>query len=296
MSETKQCSKCKEQIPLANFSFNNKAKGTLDHRCKSCVQQVKKDLAERGVAAKEYPVYELDLENTTEWQVGKPYGGVIEYPTAYTARIIINNVQQSKTFTFSKYPSKEAAKEAAENWQWEMSNEHRLTRNRIKVIDENTIKVELTKGCVMTTDMQFSDTIQKHSLVAGKSGNKGAEYYAIIVINRKNVMFHKYITGFHMTDHINRDPMDNRLVNLRKADHKLNNNNRGVNKIYQGTDHIMGIRFVPKDNSFQARIKQCGKEHTGSFSVNKYGYEEAKRLAIEYRERLCKEFQSNNKN
>lgn len=65
---------------------------------------------------------------------------------------------------------------------------------------------------------------------------------------------------------------------------------------FAGTDHIMGVRFVAKDNAYQARIKQDGKERTKSFSVSKYGDETAKRMAIEYRENLCKEFNCANKN
>ena len=87
-----------------------------------------------------------------------------------------------------------------------------------------------------------------------------------------------------MTDHDNRNTLDNRLSNLKDTTHKLNNNNRGTIKTKRNDEeHILGVRFIEKDNSWQARIKQNDSETTKSFSVKKFGYDEAKRLAIETR-------------
>jgi hypothetical protein len=59
-------------------------------------------------------------------------------------------------------------------------------------------------------------------------------------------------------------------------------------------NHIMGIRFNIKDESWQARIKQNGKEYTKQFSVTKYGYYKAKHLETEAREELCRKFSCSN--
>ena len=47
-------------------------------------------------------------------------------------------------------------------------------------------------------------------------------------IDSNNILFHKYITGYDMTDHIDRNPLNNKLSNLRETTNKLNSNNRGT--------------------------------------------------------------------
>ena len=141
------------------------------------------------------------------------------------------------------------------------------------------------------TDINFLELCQKYTIVATKGGHNNSEYYAAISIGNKLTSFHNYITGFKMVDHINREPLDNRIENLREADHKLNNNNRNAPKKYnENDDHIVGVRFDIRYDSFVARIKQDGKEYSKSFNVKKLGYDEAKRLAIEYRKELCEKF------
>ena len=136
--------------------------------------------------------------------------------------------------------------------------------------------------------------------VSGRSvskylNNKNSNYYALIVINYISISFHKHITGNNMTDHINRDPMDNRLENLKKTTSKLNNNNRGSPKKYINNEfHMLGVRFIQKDESWQARIKQDNKEYTKSFSVKKYGYDEAKNMAIKARKQFNETFSCEN--
>ena len=89
--------------------------------------------------------------------------------------------------------------------------------------------------------------------------------------NFGNIGLHNKITGFAMVDHINRNTLDNRRCNLLKTTHKENMNNR--RNVLKGSSGIPCIRFVKKDNSWQARIKQDGKEYTQSFSIKKYGDE-----------------------
>ena len=69
-------------------------------------------------------------------------------------------------------------------------------------------------------------------------------------------------------------------------------NNRG--NVHKGASGILGIRFVQKDSSWQARIKQDGKEYTQSFSIKKYGDDGAKQMALNARELMNKRFNSQN--
>lgn len=54
---------------------------------------------------------------------------------------------------------------------------------------------------------------------------RGKNRYA--VTGRNDVRMHKLITGFHRTDHRNRNGLDNRRCNLRRAGHADNLRNRG---------------------------------------------------------------------
>lgn len=246
---------------------------------------------------REYPIHTLDIESR-EWQFGKYAGAILHRinkdskAERYEVRITsAGNQKISKSFAFSKYESPEHAKLAAEIFQRQKSDELGLTRNKIRVIDNQTIEVKLTKGYIMKTDLQYHEICQKHTLCVSKSGHETSEYYPLISIKNTNKLFHKHITGFEMTDHINRNPMDNRMCNLRSANHKMNNNNRGMNKKCD-PDHIMGVRLM--DGYWEARIKQDDKQYSKTFSINEHGFDKAKELAIEQRKEFCRMFNCHN--
>ena len=298
-SPTKQCRICNNILPVTSFNKHSGTKDKLDGRCKECMKECKKK--SKLNEEKKYLVYPLDLTNP-DWQVGKPVGSILQRVDAksgskrYEVRIPLGNgTLKSKSFAFSDDETEIQAKQKAEQWLHQFCNENELTKNRIRVIDENTIEVQLTQGKIMKTDIQFVNICQEHCICVTKSSNQTSEYYASISIKNQLVYFHKHITGNAMTDHMNRDPMDNRLCNLQATTHKLNNNNRGMNKKYNNDpDHVLGVRYVEKDQAWQARIKQNGKEYTKSFSVKKFGDEGAKQLAITTRKTLGHHFQCKN--
>ena len=298
-SPTKQCRICNNILPVTSFNKHSGTKDKLDGRCKECMKECKKK--SKLNEEKKYLVYPLDLTNP-DWQVGKPVGSILQRVDAksgskrYEVRIPLGNgTLKSKSFAFSDDETEIQAKQKAEQWLHQFCNENELTKNRIRVIDENTIEVQLTQGKIMKTDIQFVNICQEHCICVTKSSNQTSEYYASISIKNQLVYFHKHITGNAMTDHMNRDPMDNRLCNLQATTHKLNNNNRGMNKKYNNDpDHVLGVRYVEKDQAWQARIKQNGKEYTKSFSVKKFGDEGAKQLAITTRKTFGDHFQCKN--
>ena len=50
-----------------------------------------------------------------------------------------------------------------------------------------------------------------------------------------------------MTDHIDRNPLNNKLSNLRETTPKLNCNNRGTWQKYKNDpEHFLGVYFIEK--------------------------------------------------
>ena len=292
MATTKLCRKCNIEKSIEYFSKHSGTKDKLDNRCKECVKLAKKKSKESGNIL-EYEIYDFDYDSI-EWQVGKVSGTILEREDKkYECRIKIDGKNKSKSFAFEKYKNKEDAYKEAKKWLRKTSDDNSLTRNKIRKIDEKTIEVMITQNEIMKTDIDFLELCQKYTIVAIKGGNENSENYAGLSIGNKIIRFHNYITGFNMADHINRIPLDNRLQNLREVDHKLNNNNRNGPKAKE-LDGIVGVRFDMRYESFVARIKQDGKEYSKSFNVKKLGYDEARRLAIEYRKELCEKFDNKN--
>ena len=84
--------------------------------------------------------------------------------------------------------------------------------------------------------------------------------------------------GF-VIDHIDGNPLNNSLENLRCIRTATNSRNKSKNK--RNSSGVTGVRF--KDNGFEARVVVNDKSIFKRFGCRKYGYEEAFRLACEWR-------------
>jgi len=84
-------------------------------------------------------------------------------------------------------------------------------------------------------------------------------------------------------DHRDRDKLNNQRSNLRVVSSSLQNINQKIAK--DNTSRIKGFFFHKKNNSWSAAWQEEeGKRITKSFAVKKFGFDEAKRLAIEARQ------------
>lgn len=90
-----------------------------------------------------------------------------------------------------------------------------------------------------------------------------------------------------LIDHINRNTLDNRKSNLRKASNSLNKKNMNTR-----IDNKFNMNGISEEKGSKPRIKcswqENGKQKTKSFSINKYGRDEAIKLAKEYRIEMMK--------
>lgn len=261
-----------------------------------------------------------------DWINGKPGGALFQRKSGNQNKcayyVVFNNTnpKMTKYFSFNTYGSEDEALIAAENFRRQKSLELGLTRNMYRRLPDdiywnddpsnfpktkNTYEVHIkskNEDIYTLVDESDLEEIEKNTLCVTKSGRTTAKQYVNISSKgtredkkNGNVLFkglHTHLLNVNMVDHINRNPMDNRRCNLRETTPKKNNNNKG--NVHKGNSGILGVRFCQKDESWQARIKQDDKEYSKSFSVKKYGYEEAKQMAIIARMEFNKNFNCEN--
>lgn len=106
-------------------------------------------------------------------------------------------------------------------------------------------------------------------------------FYVIGRLNGKYIQFHRWILDppkDRVVDHVNRNPLDNRLINLRIATIGENNQNVGIRK--DNTSGIRGVTFKKTTSKWEARISLNGKRISlGCFE----SIEEAKQAVIKSR-------------
>lgn len=100
-----------------------------------------------------------------------------------------------------------------------------------------------------------------------KSGNRAGRIlktgYRSIHVSGRHYQEHRLVYLWHhgfipaQIDHINRIKSDNRIENLRAADHSSNQMNT---KDRSSSSGCRGVRFVPKTGRWAARIYRNGKE------------------------------------
>ena len=131
-------------------------------------------------------------------------------------------------------------------------------------IDGDVLKITTAKGCEILADAEEIEKLEKYSWCVSAQG------YAVANIKGKVVKMNRYILGLDncvgkFVDHINRNKLDNRKVNLRFCTPKENARNISVAK--NSKSQILGVRKT-KHGKFNVRIVADGKEHhIGNFET-----------------------------
>lgn len=230
------------------------------------------------------------------WLLGKPSGTIFkrtDKENIICVRVSDNeNNQHTKTFNINDYKNVTEAEIEAKKWQIDTSYKLGVTKNLIRIVNNEDLEIMITKNNICKTNVKFIPLIQKIPIFTAISGN-GINYVECVV-NRKNVKFHSLITGFNMTDHINGDTLDNRLDNLRPATVSMNNSNRHVDishfDISDTTIGMQGVKIVNTifGKAYKASIKLEGTEYSKYYSVNKFTEKGAKEEAQKFRKKLAK--------
>ena len=295
METQKQCRKCERTLNLTSFSKHSGTRDKLDNRCKDCVKQVKKN-PDRERRPTEPDVCDTDTGSRV-WQGGKKRGCIInEGEGLFLARV---GNKACKSLHLKNFEMDEGKlREEAHRFLYTKSLELGLTTNRYKIIFNKTdepvyLIVQLSKNFITLCDYDMLPIVRAHPLFVTITGTQNAhnKHYAGLLKDDRNVPFHKFITGYEMTDHIDRYPMDNRRCNLRKTSHAENNRNRTN---YSDTSLMTGVGFSVRHEAWCGRIKVDNKLHNKGFPVSVHGYEGAKQKAIEWRQQMALEHDNYN--
>lgn len=175
------------------------------------------------------------------WILGKPAGTIFEKNGCWYARIVNSDKYASKTFRIEN-ENKNSQYEEASSWLYNTSYLFGLTKNLIRILDNNHIEVQITKNQITKTNIELIPIIQQISICSTKSGNENSKFYAMAMIGRKCVKFHNLITLNKMTDHNDGDPLNNTLENLMPCTYSINNSNRHYE------DEHMGHKSTDRNN------------------------------------------------
>lgn len=152
---------------------------------------------------------------------------------------------------------------------------------------------EFKTGLEWTVDLYaMGDKGRRNAAKGTQAGSVMQGRHSTIKISGVNYLCHRVVAALHnlditskIVDHIDGDLSNNRIENLRVTDQKTNNRNCAI-----GSNNKSGKKGVYiGEVSISAHWKENWVSKTRSFSVNKYGYDEAFRLACEYRDSKIKE-------
>lgn len=111
----------------------------------------------------------------------------------------------------------------------------------------------------------------RDTVIGALCGCERNDGYRVITIEGRKYLAHRIIFFWHYgflprsIDHIDRDPRNNRIENLRQATHSQNHCNRSKQK--NNTSGYKGVSWISRDKKFQTKIKVGEKHiHLGYFN------------------------------
>lgn len=131
-------------------------------------------------------------------------------------------------------------------------------------------------------------SIHKSRYAGAEAGNVGANGYVYIRVYGRLLLAHRLIWEMHNgeipegmeIDHIDTNPLNNRIENLRLA--SSGNNKWNMNKPSHNTSGYKGVSLFKATGKYEAYIKINGKKrHLGFFSSPQHAHEAYKQAAKE---------------
>lgn len=138
-----------------------------------------------------------------------------------------------------------------------------------------------------TGHFRWKARVANHTKIGTTAGSKNSKGYEQIRLRRRNYAAHRlallYVYGdwpSGQIDHINLDPLDNRITNLRLATPSQNTANQ--RKRNGTSSRFKGVTKHRQMSKWQAQIKLLGKNHyLGLFDSEEAAYAAYCKAAIE---------------
>jgi hypothetical protein len=133
-----------------------------------------------------------------------------------------------------------------------------------------------------TFTFYWKQKLNRRIVVGSKAGYVRKDGYKIIAINKidyyEHTLVYLYLTGIYpdYLDHIDNNPSNNNISNLRKCSHQQNMFNQKKSTV--NTSGIKGVTWLEKTTRYMVNLK-CGEVRISKhFSVFKY---KTKEIALE---------------
>ncbi len=224
-----------------------------------------------------------------EWYGGSHQGGISETTTGFKVTFKKSQGGHSTTFNISKY-GREKAKYLAKNHRIRESIRRGISKNMVRdvrVISHPLLprgyifkEIQLPCGQFMMCESDQIEFLEGLPLRAIKYKGK----YTFYAYNGKKGIHNILYPELSQVDHIDRNGLNNLRCNIRDGSGRVNPTNRRKPK-----NNTSGYKGVTFEKGAKARWKaqwvdkDSGKRRTKSFSVSKYGDDDAKKLAIAWR-------------
>lgn len=137
------------------------------------------------------------------------------------------------------------------------------------ILKENYVELIINskKYGVIRAKIDIED-IEKCKQITWHYSNSRDIPYICGKVKNKNIKLHRYLLNLnnsnYVVDHINRNTLDNRRINLRVADYQENSFNRGIRS--DNTSGVIGVDFNKRAKKWRAKIKYNSEDiHLGYF-------------------------------
>jgi hypothetical protein len=271
---------------------------TLDNRLSNMLPlggvEEKDRIMSKDEGDKQYEYFQMEYIDLPKnvYLLGKPVGTVFQRTgdLCYTCRVNSPNKLYEKIFPFDNDNMDEVLIKG-EKWRLSTSYQLGLTKNLVKILDNDIIEIKIRDNYTTTTDFKFINLAQKYFMCLTRSKGQ-TEYYVGASVDNKLVRFHGLLTGYDFVDHIDRNPMNNCLSNLRKSSKKENNKNQSMSTL--NTSGYVGVSISTDMARWNSGLRMDNKYYGSSYSISEYGHILARELAILNRVRLCLKYNSRN--
>lgn len=166
------------------------------------------------------------------------------------------------SLTRKRYPTKSCG-----CWVREIINKTNTVFNKYDLSGEFGI------GYCLNTNTKFYFDLDDYDLIKGYywqeyTNNKGYHSVRAYIRSEKRfIKMHRLLVEWQLVDHINRNPLDNRRDNLRRATIQKNNWNKSKQK--NNTSGVSGVSWHKQKQNWSASISCDKKQYHLGYFINK---------------------------